>query len=187
MEEGRLSSHDAFLIAFRDCFSVDAVSQEKEKLEEEHTLLTQQILNLAPSMKRALEKTNQKLGELESKLAQLEKQEKNLADVAEYHLKQMNAINLAIIQAQREFKNEGAFRQRKEAISQVIQRIELEFQPRIPTGGGPKAKTSQLTKVIIYPIVGDAIEYQDIPSSSGTLLYSSAHSCMYLTWVGWMR
>ncbi len=69
-----------------------------------------------------------------------------------------------------------AFRQRAEALRAVIQRIECRFTATGKAGGGWGKKNAVLTSVKIYPFSGEAVE---VPAESkGTLLYSSAHSCM---------
>jgi hypothetical protein len=71
---------------------------------------------------------------------------------------------------------ERVLRQRAEALRAVIQRIECTFTATGQTGGGWGKKNARLARVMIYPVVGDSVEFS--ADSKGTLLYSSAHSCM---------
>jgi len=70
-----------------------------------------------------------------------------------------------------------------EALRKVISKIVCEYETTGTRGRGQKHKN--LTRVIIYLILGEPAAYSE--DSIGTLLYSSAHSCMYRTCTGRMR
>jgi hypothetical protein len=51
---------------------------------------------------------------------------------------------------------ERAMRQRAEALRAIVQRIECTFTATGQSGGGHGRKNARLSKVTIFPVVGDA-------------------------------
>lgn len=137
---------------------------------------------------RAQAKAAKEIAELEARMDELDKQRENLGQVVAAHYRESNELSLAIVQAQQAMRGqdtERALRQRAEALRAVVRRIDCTFKATGQKGGGWGIKNSNLTSVTIYPIVGEPAAFS--ADSKGTLLYSSAHSCMYRTCVGRMR
>jgi DNA invertase Pin-like site-specific DNA recombinase len=174
---------------YRSVFDPSRLTAEIEQLEEKHTVLMRRWADLPTP--RAKEKAKKELAALEARIAELEQQRQNVAEIVEQHYRQMNDLQTAIGEAKRLMRSEAgerALRHRAEAVRAVIQRIECNFTATGETGGGWGKKNARLTSVTIYPVVGDSAAFPvDSAESKGTLTYSSAHSRMKRTRLGRMR
>jgi len=134
---------------------------------------------------RSITKVNRQLAELEAEIEQLEQKRKNVADIVERQWREVLDLSQAIRETERAMSDDRNLRRRAEAIRSVIQRIECKFSATGKTGGGWGKKNSRLESITFYPVLGDSVEFP--VDSKGTLMYSSAHSCMYRTRVGRIR
>jgi hypothetical protein len=163
---------------YRKNFDPSSLRAELESLEAEHDALMKDWRDLPTQ--RAKDKAKQRFAELEERMDCLKQQMEDAGSVVEQHYRDMLDLQEAIEEAKRAFQAEAgehALRQKAEAVRGVIQRIECTFTATGKTKGGWGKKNSQLVKVTIYPVVGDAVEFS-ADDSKGTLLYSSAHSFM---------
>jgi DNA invertase Pin-like site-specific DNA recombinase len=127
-----------------------------DQLQAEHDELMTQWSDLPTKL--AKEKAQAKFASLESQIEELRKQQENAADLVMSHYRQMNDLQLAIVEAQRALQGEAtaqALRRRAEAIRAIVHRIEVAFRVTGLTGGGRGRKSSVLATVTIYPVVGD--------------------------------
>jgi hypothetical protein len=168
---------EACLACYRANFDPSGLAEEVERLEAEHDGLMKQWADLPTP--RAKEKAKERFAALEARIAELRRQQEDVAEVVASHYREMNDLQRAIDDAKLAMKaeaDERALRRRAEALRGVIQRIECTFTATGQTGGGWGKKTARLAAVTIYPLVGEAAEFS--AESKGTLMYSSAHSCM---------
>jgi hypothetical protein len=127
----------------------------------------------------AKDKAKKELAALEDRIGELKRQQHNVADVIEQHYRQMTDLQEAIHATREAMKSDNdaqALRRRAEALRAIVQRIECTFTATGQTGGGWGKKNARLATVTIYPVVGDSAAFS--VGSKGTLMYSSAHSCI---------
>jgi hypothetical protein len=179
----------ACLECYRSHFDPDSQGKEIERLEEEHTELMGKWADLPTD--RAKEKARERFKQLEAKIDELRRRQRDVSEIVEKHYTQLNDLYVAVEEAKRAMEaeaSERSYRQKAEALRAVIQRVECTFEATGKNGSGWGNKNSDLVKVTVYPVVGDAGEFSAPDSSgSGTLIYSSAHSFIYRTRVGRMR
>jgi DNA invertase Pin-like site-specific DNA recombinase len=162
---------------YRKRFDPAALEDEITKLDAEYTRQMDRWAGL--TLQLARKKVEARLKELDDRIAELRRQQEDVAALVERHHQEVHDLAAAIADAERAMQSEDgerAMRQRAEALRGVIQRIECTFTATGQTGAGWGKKNSKLVKVTCYPVVGDPVEFSMV--SKGTLLYSSAHSCM---------
>jgi DNA invertase Pin-like site-specific DNA recombinase len=163
------------LDAYYRKFDPARLQEEVKRLEAEHTTLYRRYADLPTP--RAKAKAKAELEAIETRIAEMEKQQEDLGDIVANALREVQELGIAIglaEQAMTAAESDRALRQRAQALQAVIQRIECSFTATGLSGGGWGKKNSRLVKVTVYPVVGESVEFA-VPSK-GTLLYSSAHS-----------
>lgn len=166
---------DACITCYRSHFDSSKLEDDIERLEAEHSALMQQWSDLPTPL--AKEKAKEQFAELEARIGKLRRRQVDLGKVVSNHYQEMIHLQDAIATAERSMKSvndERALRQRAEALRTIIQRIECTFTATGEKGGGWGKKNARLTKVTIYPVVGDSAEFSVDPK--GTLMYSSAQT-----------
>jgi hypothetical protein len=146
---------------YRSGYDPAKIEDRLAELEGQHDILTEQCLKL--TTRRAIDKANKKLADLEAQIKGLEEQKENLADIVEKEWQEILDLSQAVSEAQRAMLSETgerALRQRAQALRAVIQRIECTFTVTGHTGGGPGKKNSRLAAVTIYPVAGDTAQYE---------------------------
>jgi DNA invertase Pin-like site-specific DNA recombinase len=159
---------------YRRCFSPVRFVEQLSELHSQHDSLVERCLRL--ESKLAIEKVNRQLAELEAKITGLEEKQRNLGDVVEQQWREVAELADSIDKAKEAMSGEANQRIRAEAVQAVIQRIECTFTATGERGGGWGKKNARLVSVTIYPVTGESAEFS--VDSKGTLLYSSAHSCI---------
>lgn len=175
---------EACIACYREKFDPTAIDEEIDRLEAEHSALVDEWRDLPTPQAKA--KAKAKFEKLEARMDELRKQQSNIGELVGQHYREMKDFQDAIGRARIEFDkgaDERTMRQRAEALRGIIQRIECTFTATGSTGGGWGKKNSKLVEVTFYPIVGDKLIFQaesggKSSGKMGTLLYSSAHSCM---------
>jgi hypothetical protein len=135
----------------------EAVVQERLKaLDEEHTALTQRVLNLDPmKAQRAIEKVNQRIGVLEEELQTLEAKLTNLSEEFDRVRDEMIAQCNALAEAKRAMDDPTANDRRKaQAVRSCIDQINVTFRPT-----GKKYPKSEIVKIEIIPRTQQTPEY----------------------------
>jgi hypothetical protein len=169
---------DACLAFYRSAFDPARLAAEVERLEAEHTALMGQWADLPTP--RAKEKAREQFALLEARIEGLRRQQQDAASVVEQHYREIRDLQKAIADAKLAMQSkadERALRQRADALRAIVQRIECRFTATGQTGGGWGKKNARLVSVTIYPVgEGDPVAFS--ADSKGTLIYSSAHSCM---------
>jgi DNA invertase Pin-like site-specific DNA recombinase len=163
-DQPRLPANDFvrdLVASYRGVFDPSALAVEVERLETEHTAMMHRYADLPTP--RAKQKAEAELAQLEARIEELEGQQQNVADVVERQWQEIRDLSRAIRDAQLAIRNdteERALRHRAEALRGIIHRIECTFTITGATGGGHGRKNTQLAKVTIYPIVGDAAHFR---------------------------
>ncbi len=154
----------ALLKSYRANFDPEALTADIERLDAEHTALTQQCLKLTSPL--AIDKANKQLGELEARLAELKGQQQDAAAVVEKSYHQLLDLQAAIASAKMDMtsqRGERSWRLKAESLRAIIQRIECSFSAdgivHGPHGG---RRTSRLAAVTIYPLLGEAVKYDPV-------------------------
>jgi DNA invertase Pin-like site-specific DNA recombinase len=146
--------------AYRANFDPAAIEAELTRVRSEHDRLVDGWQDLPT--KRAKDTAAARLKTLDARLGELEQQRQDVAGLVEQHCRELNDLQTAIGEARKAIRSEAgerALRQRAEAVRAVIQRIECSFTATGETGGGPGKKNVRLTKVTIYPVVGEVRTY----------------------------
>ena len=165
------------IATYERCFDPSNFAAERDRLDAEHTKKTHAWADLLTP--KAKEKATRELEALEARLTELDNQSENLAETVKEHYQQVSELTDAIDKAERSMRakdGERALRQRAAALGEVIDRIVCEFESTGKKGGGWGKKNDRLTKVSIHPLIGEPATFS--ADSKGTLLYSSAHSCI---------
>ncbi len=163
--------------AYERCFNPGNLAAERKRVEAEHDKQVQVWAELPTA--RAKDKAKHQLEALDARLNELEAQSENLAETVKEHYQQVSDLSDAIDKAERSMRTtegERAQRQRAAALGEVIDRIVCEFTLTGEKGSGWGKKNTRLTTVTIHPLIGEPATFS--ADSKGTLLYSSAHSCM---------
>lgn len=177
---------EALLVTYKQSFNPMELEAERQRLASEHDKLYSVRKGLTTP--RMMEKADKEIAALETRMDELDSQCTDLAQEVADHYRYAEELCIAIADAHRAIKGqrgERAMRQMAQALRVVIQRIECSFEETGHRGGGWNKKNAQLTTVTIYPVIGKPAAFS--ADSKGTLLYSSAHSCIYRTCTGRMR
>jgi Recombinase zinc beta ribbon domain len=118
-------------------------------LEAEHTSITEQYFKLPP---KAKEKAIATLKELESRIAEANKQLEPLAEKWEGLFISLITLRDRIQEAARALKH-GNLRQRAAALRKAIAKIEVHYEPKGETH-------SRLVLLRIVPVIGESEDYQ---------------------------
>jgi hypothetical protein len=118
----------------------------------------------------AKDDATEELVQLEARINELKNQQVNRSEVVESHYREILQLQLAIADARIAMRKgaggERALRQRAEALSSVIHRIELSFTAQKKEW---RKKAYRLVRVTIYPLVGEPMEMAASSSSLGSL------------------
>lgn len=142
------------LAAYRANFDLSAVKTEVEELEAEHTRLTRGWSDLPTP--RAKEKAKAELAALEARIAELEKQQEDAAEVVEAAYRELNDLDQAVRDA-RKAMGAADLRRRAEALRGLLCRIDCEFVATGKKSAGSGNARSKLVSITFHPIAGDAI------------------------------
>jgi hypothetical protein len=165
------------LAVYRANFDPASVAAELKRLDEEHTRLWERW-RAAPTP-RTKAKAKADLDAMEARIEELGKLQQDAGAAITTALRELRELAQAVHDAKEALAGaagERALRQRAEAVRAVVQRIECTFAATGQTGGGWGKKNARLVKVTVYPVAGDSVEFS--ADAKGTLLYSSAHSCI---------
>jgi hypothetical protein len=129
--------------------NAEGVRQQLAALEVEHTRLTDNVLNLDPvKAKRAIQKANEKIGQMEEEMQRLESELVNYSDLFDRKTEELRAVSVAFDHAEAALDDPAADNRRKaNAVRACIQRINLTFKPT-----GKKYPKSELESVEIIPV-----------------------------------
>ncbi len=148
---------DACLACYRANFDPAALEAELAALRDEHERLVSGWIDLPT--KRAKETAAGQLAALDTRIGELERQRLDVSETVERHYREMRGLQRAITEAQFAMQGpdgERAHRQRAQALRAAILRIECTFTPTGQSGSGHGRKNTRLTKITIFPVVGDA-------------------------------
>src|SRR5262249_11816265 len=109
---------------YRSVFDPSGPAAEVERLEAEHTAMMRRYADLPTP--RAKEKAKAELAALEDRIAELESQQQNAADVIEQHYRQMTDLRDAIREARLAMRSDNdaqALRRRAEALRGLLVEI----------------------------------------------------------------
>lgn len=147
---------DAVVRCYKTNFDPTEVTAEVERLDAEHSALTEKWADLPTPLAKA--KARERLATLEARIEELRKQEEDASEVVAAHYTEMHDLQTAIAKAKIAMRSEtgaSALRQRAEALRGIISRIECEFAVVVPVKrAGKRTKRYQLVSVTIYPITG---------------------------------
>jgi DNA invertase Pin-like site-specific DNA recombinase/uncharacterized coiled-coil protein SlyX len=149
--------------AYEHYFQRDVAQTKKEldALEEQHTKLTTRVLNLDPKSKRAIEKANGQIAELEQAIDKVQAQLKNWGEELDTVREETAAHVMALDAAEDTLDDPKSDNRRKaEAVRSCIERINLTFKPT-----GKKYPKSELVAVEIIPNTSNGPEYPNGASS----------------------
>lgn len=144
--------------AYQHYFERDVAKTKKEldKLEQEHTTLTKRMLNFDPAKaKRAIEKANARIAELEQAIERVQEKMKNWGDELDTVREETAAHVMAVEAAEQTLDDPKSDNRRKaQAVRGCIERINLTFQPT-----GKKYPKSELVGVEIIPNTSNGPEH----------------------------
>jgi hypothetical protein len=126
---------------YRSVFDPSGLAVEVERLEAEHTAMMRRYADLPTP--RAREKAKADLAALEDRIAELEGQQQNVADVIERYYRQMTDLPESIAAARLAMKSENdaqALRRRAEALKGLLVEIWCEFVATGRKGRGHRAR-----------------------------------------------
>jgi DNA invertase Pin-like site-specific DNA recombinase/uncharacterized coiled-coil protein SlyX len=136
--------------AYRFYFRRDEVEvrRQLDELEQRHTNLAQRMLNFDPAKaKRAIEKANDQLAELEKEIERVQGRLKNWADEFDKIRDETTTHIMALDAAEAALEDPAADNRRKaQAVRACIQQVNLTFRPT-----GKKYPKSELVAVEIIP------------------------------------
>ena len=129
--------------------NAEGVQQQLAAVEAQHTKLTENVLNLDPvKAKRAIQKANDKIGQMEEEMQRLEGELVNYSDHFDQRNEELRAVSVAFDNAEAALDDPAADSRRKaNAVRACIQRINPTFKPT-----GKKYPKSELAKVEIIPV-----------------------------------
>jgi hypothetical protein len=152
--------HEALAVYTRH-FDPAKVQAEVQRLRSEYDKLVDRWADLPTP--RAKEHAKAKLVALEAQIAEMEKHEQDLGDILRAALQEFKTFSTAIAAAQQAMASETgerALRQRAAALRAVIHRIECHFVATGGSGKGRGNRATRLSRVTIYPLVGDSKEFR---------------------------
>jgi DNA invertase Pin-like site-specific DNA recombinase len=142
---------------YRQHFDPVALEAEVARLDAEHTRMMERWAD-APG-KLAKDKAKARIEELDARIADLRRQQEDLAVVVCQHYRQVHDLDVAVTDAQRAMRSEAsaqALRRRAEALRGLLVRIECEFTPTGARGrGGPGNAKSRLVAITFEPVAGE--------------------------------
>jgi DNA invertase Pin-like site-specific DNA recombinase len=150
---------------YNRAFDPGAVEAERAELDERHSKLTARWADLPTP--RAKEKAAKELADLEGRIAALEQQQEDLAELVEHYYQELHELGEAIAAARAALTGERDLRVKAAKLRTVLDRIECTFVATGEHGSGPGRKHARLAKLTFVPNAGDPREYL-IPATQET-------------------
>jgi DNA invertase Pin-like site-specific DNA recombinase len=162
---------NACVALYRSVFDPAKVEAELDRLRAEYDERVEGWRDLPTQ--RAKETAKAKLAALEARIAELEQQRQDAAEVVESYWRQARDLQQAIADARDALHGEVELRELAERLKAAVQRIDCTFVPTGETRRGWGKRHTRLAKVKIYPFAGDPAVY---PASPGPVLPHSRAS-----------
>jgi DNA invertase Pin-like site-specific DNA recombinase len=169
---------EACLVSYRFNFDPSVIDGEIEALEAEHSKLMERWADLPTHLARARQKAEGQMATLEARMEELRQQQQDASEVVSKHWRELLDLQRAVRDAKASMLSgagERALKQKAQAMRAVIQRIECTFRPTAAAGQGWGKKGSELVRVCVYPVVGEAATY----AAEGSLQHSRDSSGVY--------
>jgi hypothetical protein len=138
------------------------VGAEVEKLEAEHTATMEKWSGLPPHLTRARQKAEEQMAALESRIESLRQQQQDAGEVVAKQWQEILDLQRAVREARASLHTEAGERallQRAAALRAVVQCVECRFRATGAVGSGWGRKSSELVKVTVFPVAGEAVAY----------------------------
>lgn len=155
-QAGQSPSLERLEAAYREIFqrSEGELRARLGGLESQHIELTNRIMNLPKSARRAIEREGEKLVAIERQMQQVEDQLANLSDELDSIRNQLKKDLKAFREASKALSGDSENLRVAEAIRQVIQEVRLYFEPT-----GKKWPKTRLISLEIVPLIGNSSMY----------------------------
>jgi DNA invertase Pin-like site-specific DNA recombinase len=169
---------EACLDSYRTNFDPAALDGEIERLEAEHSTMMEKWADLPAHLTRARQKAEERMASLESRIEALRQQQQDAAEVVGKHWREILDLQKAVREARASLHTEAgerALKRKAAALRAVIHRIDCTFRPTAQAGQGWGKRATDLVRVTVCPVVGDAAVYE----AEGSLRPSRDSSGVY--------
>jgi hypothetical protein len=166
---------EACLQSYSRNFDPKELDADIARLEAEHSALMERWADLPTP--RAREKAKERFAALEAQVEALRSQQRDAGEEVARHWRELLALRKAVREARSALlaeASERSLRQKASALRAVIHRVECSFRPTGKTGSGWGKRNTELVRVTILPVVGEAAAYP----VKGAVQRTSEHSRM---------